>query len=193
MVDGKVCHTLAHNPSAASCYICKPRTNPSGMNNLKGVEQKGIEESVLSYGISPLHLINSMECILHIGYRMKFKTWMVKGNEKIYNDEKTRIYRELKEDLRSNVARPAYGSGKMNNSNTARKFFANGENVSKTTGVDVRLIHRFSVIHRTLKSGFEIDSKKYDVYAKDTANLFVQLYEWYYMPMSVNKMLIHGK
>ena len=91
MVGGKVCQALTHTPSAASCYICKPRTNPSGMNNLKEIEEKDVEESALSHGLSPLHLlINSMECVLHIGYRMKLKTWMVKGNQnkKIYNDER---------------------------------------------------------------------------------------------------------
>lgn len=196
MVDGKVCQALTHTPSAASCYICKPRTNPSGMNNLKEIEEKDVEESSLSYGLSPLHLlINTMECILHIGYRLKLKTWMVKGseNKKIYNDEKTRIYTELKKDLGVNVDRPAQGSGTTNNGNTARRFFANAEKVSKVTGVDVQLIHRLSVILRTLNSGFEIDSIKYDAYAKETANLFIQLYQWYFMPVSVHKMLMHGK
>lgn len=196
MVDGKVCQALTHTPSAASCYICKPKTNPSGMNNLNEIEGKGVEESALSYGLSPLHLlINSMECILHVAYRMKIKTWMVKGsdNKNIYNDEKTRIYRELKKHLGLNVDRPAQGSGNTNNGNTARRFFDNAETVAKVTGIDVRLIQRFSVILRTLNSGFEIDSNKYDIYAKETANLFVQLYEWYYMPMSVHKMLMHGK
>lgn len=196
MVDGKVCQALTHTPSAASCYICKPRTNPSGMNNLKEIEEKDVEESALSYGLSPLHLlINSMECILHIGYRMKLKTWMVKGNEnkKIYSDEKTRIYTELKKDLGLNVDRPAQGSGTTNNGNTARIFFANAEKVSKITGVDVQLIQRLSVVLRTLNSGFEIDSVRYDAYAKETANLFIQLYKWYFMPVSVHKMLMHGK
>lgn len=196
MVDGKVCQAVTHTPSAASCYICKPRTNPSGMNNLKKIEEKDVEESALQYGLSPLHLlINTMELILHLGYRMKLKTWMVKGNgnKEIYQDEKTRIYKELKKDLGLNVDRPAQGSGNTNNGNTARRFFANAEKVSEVTGVDVRLIHRLSILLRTLNSGFEIDSVKYDVYAKETANLYIELYNWYFMPVSVHKMLLHGK
>ena len=196
MVDGKVCQALTNTPSAASCFICKPKTNPSGMNNLKEIEQKDVEENALTYGLSPLHLlINTMECILHIGYRIKLKSWMVKGNEskKIYNDEKTRIYKELKKDLGLNVDRPAQGSGTTNDGNTARRFFANSETVSKVTGVDNELIHRLSVILRALNSGFYIDSCKYEAYAKETAYLFTQLYNWYYMPVSVHKMLMHGK
>lgn len=196
MVDGKVCQALTHTPSAASCYICKPKTNPSGMNNIKNIQEKDVDENALTYGLSPLHLrINTMECILHIAYRMKLKTWMVKGNEnkKMYNDEKTRIHKELKKDLGLNVDRPAQGSGTTNDGNTARRFFDNSEIVSQVTGVDMHLIHRLSVILSTLNSGFCIDSCKYDAYAKETANLFTQLYNWYYMPVSVHKMLMHGK
>lgn len=98
MVDGKVCQALTNTPSAASCFICKPRTNPSAMNNLKEIQDKDIDENALSYGLSPLHLlINTMECILHIAYRVKLKTWMIRGteNKKIYNEEKKRICTEL--------------------------------------------------------------------------------------------------
>ncbi|XP_076052661.1 uncharacterized protein LOC143032080 [Oratosquilla oratoria] len=196
MVDGKVCQALTETPSAASCYICIRRTNPSGMNNLKKIEEKDVNENALSYGLSPLHLlINTMECILHIGYRMKLKTWMVKGNgnKQIFNAEKTRVCKDLKRDLGLNVDRPAQGSGTTNNGNTARRFLDNSETVSKVTGVDVQLIHRLSILLRTLNSGFDIDSCKYDEYAKETAKLYTQLYNWYYMPVSLHKMLMHGK
>lgn len=195
MVDGKVCQALTNTPSASSCYICKPRTNPSAMNNLRGIEDKEIDDNALSYGISPLHLlINSMECILHIGYRLKLQTWMVKGNEnkKIYNEEKKRICHELKTELGLNVDCPAQGTGTTNNGNTARRFFADPENVSRITGVDGRLIHQLSVILCALNSGYDIISTAFDDYAKNTANLFVQLYNWYYMPVSMHKMLMHG-
>ena len=133
MVDGKVCQALTNTPSAASCYICKPTTNPSSMNNLAEIENKEINENTLSYGLSPLHLlINTMEFILHIGYRMRLKRWMVKGieNKKIYKEEKKRICMELKNELGLNVDCPAQGSGTTNNGNTARRFFANVEKVS---------------------------------------------------------------
>ncbi|XP_076034196.1 uncharacterized protein LOC143020994 isoform X2 [Oratosquilla oratoria] len=195
MVDGKVCQALTNTPSAASCYICKPKTNPSAMNNLQTIEEKEIDENAFSFGLSPQHLlINTMECILHIGYRMKLKTWMIKGDEKkkIYNEEKKRIYMELKNELGLNVDCPAKGSGTTNNGNTARRFFADPENISRITGVDARLIHQLSVLLCALNAGYDIDSTSYEEYAKKTANLYVELYKWYCMPVSVHKMLMHG-
>lgn len=39
----------------------------------------------------------------------------------------------------------------------------------------------------------EVDPDKYDLYAKDTAKLYVELYNWYRMPPNIHKMLIHGE
>lgn len=77
MVDGKtyVSQAITQTPSAAACYKCK--TKPSDMNKLDFIEEKPISHASLSYGLSPLHiLIHTMECILHITYRLKLKTSM---------------------------------------------------------------------------------------------------------------------
>lgn len=58
--------------------------------------------------------------------------------------------------------------------------------------VFARLIKRFAVILQTISSGFEINVDKFDTYAKETAKLYTELYNWYYMPSSVHKVLIHG-
>lgn len=71
-------------------------------------------------------------------------------------------------------------------------FFADPKYAPKITGVDARLIQQLSVILGALNSGYGIDSAKYDEFAKQTANLYVHLYEWYYMPVSLHKMLMHG-
>lgn len=43
-----------------------------------------------------------------------------------------------------------------------------------------------------MASGFEIDLEKFDIYAKETAELFINFYGWYRMPPSVHKVLLHG-
>lgn len=195
MVDGKICQALTHTPSAATCYMCHPPTNPSCMNNLDTIITKGINRETLSYGIAPLHLlINTMECVLHIGYRQKIKSWSVKGeeNKKIMAQEKKRIQKELKQHLGINVDKPAQGAGTTNCGNTARRFFETPELVSQVTGVDKELISRFGVILTALNSGFGINPEKYKTYALATAQLYVTKYQWYYMPVSVHKMLLHG-
>ena len=35
-------------------------------------------------------------------------------------------------------------------------------------------------------------SNKFAIYAWDTAKLFVDTYPWFYMPVSVHRMLMHG-
>lgn len=43
-----------------------------------------------------------------------------------------------------------------------------------------------------LNSGYAIDARAYEIYAEATATLYVDRYNWYYMPVSVHKMLMHG-
>lgn len=45
---------------------------------------------------------------------------------------------------------------------------------------------------RTLACGMEIDTNRFEKYKIETAQLYVELYPWYYMPASVHKILIHG-
>lgn len=64
--------------------------------------------------------------------------------------------------------------------------------MSEITGVDVNLLNRFSVILTAMSSGSEINYEQFDKYAKETAELYVQLYDWYRMPPSINKIQMHG-
>jgi hypothetical protein len=59
-------------------------------------------------------------------------------------------------------------------------------------GIDETLIRRCSVILQALSSGYRVNATAFDNYVKETAKLFVSLYAWYYMPASVQKVLIHG-
>jgi hypothetical protein len=43
-----------------------------------------------------------------------------------------------------------------------------------------------------MASGYEIKDQEFEKYTIDTAKLFVSLYPWFYMPLSVHKVLIHG-
>lgn len=84
------------------------------------------------------------------------------------------------------------GSGTTNDGNTSRRFFKDPIKSAEITGLNVDLIKRFAIILRTISSGYNIDADKFDNYATQTANLFVNLYPWYYMPVSIHKLLIHG-
>lgn len=196
MIDGKVCQTISDIKSRSSCYICKPSTKPSSMNNLNEIKKKSIVSSFLELGVSPLHLyINTMECILHIAYKQSIKKWSPRGikNKEIIKKKKIEIQKGLKDELGINVDKPLPGStGNTNTGNVARKFFKEYKITSKITGIKEELIKRFYIILITLNSGFDIDSNKYKEYAEETAKLYIDSYKWYYMPLSVHKMLLHG-
>lgn len=49
------------------------------------------------------------------------------------------------------------------------------------------------VILQTMSSGMAIDSKMFSKYTYSTAQLYVNNYNWYYMPSSMHKILIHGE
>ena len=84
------------------------------------------------------------------------------------------------------------GMGTSNDGNTSRRFFNNPKLTAEITGVDENLIHRFSIILQTINCSYTIDAEKFDTYCKETAELYVQLYSWYYMPNTVHKVLLHG-
>lgn len=84
------------------------------------------------------------------------------------------------------------GCGSTNDGNTARRFFENYEESALITGLNKDLIYRFYIILQTISSGFAIDTHKFREYTLDTAREFVRLYNWYYMPTTVHKLLIHG-
>lgn len=85
-----------------------------------------------------------------------------------------------------------HGAGTTNDGNTARRFFNDPSFSAKATGLDEALINRFRVILATMSSGVDIDVEKFRAYAKETALLYKKLYNWFYMPPSVHKILFHG-
>lgn len=84
------------------------------------------------------------------------------------------------------------GFGTTNDGNTAKRFFRNYELSAEITGFNVELLKRFSVILQTISCGKDINVENFSVYARTTAEMYVSLYPWYYMPVTVHKILVHG-
>ena len=84
------------------------------------------------------------------------------------------------------------GAGSSNDGNTARRAFRDETLFAEITGVDEDLIHRLHVILQVMACGHAVDAVQFAEYCDSTAELYVQLYNWYYMPVSVHKVLVHG-
>lgn len=191
MVDGKICNALADS-SGMRCYIC--RATISKMNNLEYIQNIPEQPETFQFGLSVLHAyIRFFECLLHIAYRLDIKTWKVKQADKPkLETRKLSIQNSFREKMGLIVDIPKPGFGTTNDGNTARRFFANPKLSSEITGINEDLIHKFGVILKTINSGLDINVNNFRKYCLDTAQKYVELYNWYYMPTSVHKILFHG-
>ena len=60
------------------------------------------------------------------------------------------------------------------------------------TGLDINLIKNFSILLRTLSSGYDINYYEFEKLCSETKTLYINLYPWYYMPVTVHKILVHS-
>lgn len=82
--------------------------------------------------------------------------------------------------------------GTTNDGNTSRRFFEDPAVTAGIVGVDEELIRRFGVILNAINSNVNINPTNFGTYCSETADIYVNLYPWYYMPVSVHKILLHG-
>ncbi|KAK5640044.1 hypothetical protein RI129_010855 [Pyrocoelia pectoralis] len=165
------------------------------MNDLLTIKQRPINTYTYSFGLSTLHAyIRFFECLLHISYRLEIKHWQIRGeqNKAKMALKKQEVIDQFRRKMGLLVDMPKQGFGNTNDGNTARRFFENTALSSEITGIDERLIKRFSNILCALFCGYALNEEGFDSYAMETASLYVQLYGWYFMPTSVHKILVHG-
>lgn len=195
MIDGKVCTALSDIAlSCSTCYLCGAK--PSEMNDINKVLHRNVDINAYNYGISNLHArIRCMEFLLHVSYNLTFKKWSVRDPvlKKQREENKKRIQQEFREKLGLLIDIVKQGSGTTNDGNTARRFFSEIHTTAEITGLDEALIRRFSVILQAISCGEIINSKKFGLFALETAKKCIETYGWYNMTASVHKLLIHGE
>lgn len=191
MIDGKICSWLAKS-SSQNCHLCY--ATPSLMNNIQEVKARQVLAENVEFGVSSLHAwIKCFECLLHISYRMDIKKWSVRNADKAaFNVRKKLVQERFRREMGLLVDIPKPGFGTTNDGNSARQFFRHPSIAAAITGIDEALIKRFHIVLTTIACGHEVDSEKFQKYCLNTAELYVSLYPWYYMPQSVHKILIHG-
>lgn len=192
MLDGSVANVLTGTNASSKCFLCG--ASPKEMN-LISVINRPVSTQNYRFGLSTLHSwIRFFECLLHISYRLQFKTWQVRGeeNKKIFEENKKQIQIKFKSKMGLLVDKPKPGFGSTNDGNTARRFFNNPQLSAEITGIDKTLIESFQIILRVLASGCKINTTKFKVLLNQTRELYLKLYNWYYMPSTVHKILVHG-
>lgn len=192
MIDGKVATVRSETRSYANCNIC--HATPKEMNKWEVISNKPPAVEMYKYGLSSLHMwIRCFECILHISYNLDFKQWAARGEHKLLKEQKKKLTQtEMFQRTGLLVDIVKQGFGTTNDGNTARRFFRCYEKSAEITKVDENLIKRFAVILQAISSGKNINIENFRGYCKETAQLYISLYPWYYMPSSVHKLLLHG-
>lgn len=141
----------------------------------------------------PLFL-RAMECLLHKEYRVDFKCTLActKRQKVLMRFRKLIIQEDFKISMGLRLDVPCQGSGSTNDGNTAWRFFKDPALTSRLLGLNETLVSQFSIIYRTINSGFFIDVPKFRAYCEQTFATYVQHYKWFTMPPSIHKMLFHG-
>lgn len=125
---------------------------------------------------------------------MSFRTWACHKTNVPARDASMKEIRDaFREELGLIVSVVLPNAGSSNDGNTARKFFRNFSDSARITGVNEELIFRFYIILEAINSNRALDATAFGLYCNQTAELYVRLYPWYHMPVTVHKLLIHGE
>ena len=62
----------------------------------------------------------------------------------------------------------------------------------RTPELDSEFVHGLYVLLMALSSQFPINPTKFKVFSQTLASIYVELYPWYYMPVTFHKIVAHG-
>ena len=86
----------------------------------------------------------------------------------------------------------AGGAGNSNTGNVARRAFQNEAKYAEITGIELNLIHRIHIMLIAINSDVVLDVEAFRTYGKTTAELWVEKYPKFYMPVTLHQLFIHS-
>lgn len=182
--------------SCQCCSICQCK--PSQMNNLENISNGKFDpkKGSLDYGIVITHAwIRVFEFVINISIKLPFKVWQARGDQlkasvkERENIIKKRMFKTF--GLKINQPRSG-GAGSSNTGNTSRKAFSEPELFAAVLELDKTFIVNLRTILICLSCQLPIDPVKFQFLCHQTAELYVENYDWYYMPATVHTILIHA-
>ena len=217
MYDTKAKNAVTDTAAAVTCFLCG--ANPTDFNDLSNFPEKfPTNEANLQYGaVCDLHAwLRSFDAINSLSDKLTVKKWRIaktpgkkrKNETKEQEEERIRQINEtaaivearkkerqtkFKEKMNLLVDVPRQGgAGNSNSGNVARRAFQDEETFAEITEVDVRLIRRLHVMLIAINKDFEIDCEAFREYGLETAALWIFLYPWHPMTVSIHHLCIHG-
>lgn len=196
MLDCKAKNAVTDTKSTLRCFICGATS--AAFNDVGNVAAKfPTKEENLAYGgICDLHAwLRGFDAINSLSDKLSVKLWKPHKKEDRDQVEARKKLRQdaFREELGLLVDVPrAGGAGNSNTGNVARKAFQNEETFARITEVDERLIHRIHTMLIAINTDHPIDAQAFKAYGFETAKLWVELYGWYNMPVTMHQLFFHA-
>lgn len=111
-----------------------------------------------------------LEFVLNISYKIEFKKWHIKGDDKIEMSKRKKYVQEkFWNEMGLRISMPKQnGSGNSNDGNTARRAFANTKQFASITNFSEDLLNIFHTILITISSNYYINSEKFRLLCETT-------------------------
>lgn len=169
MADGNVIGNVTET-AMQNCDVCGLK--PKNLDNCNKIKKQPIHKAALKFGFSPLHmLLRFLSLVVALGLHLPFKKWRVSGKaqEKALKEHNREMQRRFKAKMGLLVDVPKSGGvGNTTNGNTARAAFDEIEKLASITGVSQEILDHFSVILKTLRCNFLVDSLAFFIYCEET-------------------------
>ncbi|CAF0886382.1 unnamed protein product [Brachionus calyciflorus] len=174
MLDEKAVNAVTNNQSPRTCNFCLAM--PKQMNKKQEIKSLKLNQDALMHGLSALHCyIHCFEAILHISYRFSIKRWDIRGEKarEMCEAKKKKVQESFWTEMDLLVDFPK-------------------DCGSEITEVDEQLIFRLHNILCVVNSSHKINLEKFKIYCDETYDLYVEKYDWYYMPVTMHRLLVHS-
>ena len=203
MMDGKDYTYITDTSANCVCQCCG--ATPNEMSDIKNLENgrftkedKNFKKENLKFNLQPLHTTsNVVKHLYEMSFRKKvMKHWksLTEAEEKLIAQETTEVKEKMWNAFKVRINEPRQGGvGTSDTGNIARRVLNNPKLLAKTLDLDEELIKRVSNILTKIRSHNRVKSlKAFKEYCTKTYKMFLTLYPWYKVPVSLHRMLAHG-
>lgn len=195
MVDGKVAKVLSKTKSYQRCQCCLAL--PTEMNVLSNLlDGEFAITNQFPHTIGTLHtIINVVSMFYNIACRKEIKKWQVRGDkDKIQLRKNVAFYKERifkATGVKYDEPRQG-GSGTSSTGGACRKMLENPKKLAEVLELNEDFVCRVAVLLKVISCKTPINSKKFGEYCTEVYKRYIELYDWYYMPVTLHKLLAHG-
>jgi hypothetical protein len=204
MLDGKVYTIVTKTGSYAVCHCCGASPNEmSDPKNLKNDRFKKTHEKFkkqnLRFNLQPMHTTtNVVNMLYEISFRKTIKVhWkkLTKEEEDLMKKEKQKVKKAMWENFHVRIKEVRQGGiGTSDTAKNARKVLSEPVLLAQTLGLNEELVIRISNILTQIRSYDPVNSlDEFENYCKDTYAMFLSLYDWYKIPVTLHRVLAHGR